>query len=554
MIAHNGTENPAISPPAFAAVPTCLTQLTQWVNWREEDRSGKRTKVPIYYAAHGRPVYASSTDPETWRRFDEVVAASPKIGLVFAKDGGLVGIDLDHCVVDGEIAPWAREILDHFPGAYVEFSPSGTGLHIICRGMLPKGGRRTAYEGGVIEIYNQSRYFTVTGNSLTPCEVIADCQDGVDLLLAQYMDTASRASRQASTNANGSGEHGRWWRAADITINPDADVPLRKFQLLKAADAHFEATWTRKRRMPKDSSNSGYDMAIADAAAACGWSAQDICDLLVSFRREHSEDLKAQNVQYYQRTIHGALERAALQTQEPPEAGSTPAEYLEWLRAQPLFDGLGIVQVVKLGREEGEYRLLLEGDTAIELGTAADTLNPLKVQAAIFDATGRAIALPKRAQWAQFATAIGLAADVIDTGSGRTASLNTWLAAWVRGYPCGNASATIDPNDPVQRAAGIQAATERMFAAFDVAPRKVRLTSVGFFWTSDEHRLVFSLTSFMVYLGQFARHTRYLMVPDCTQTLARLGFTRRRWKGVMAGKKEVRARLWESPKDFDPEA
>ena len=52
-------------------VPEELRQLPQWVCWRYEERGGKPTKVP--YQPKGR--LASSTDPETWSRFDDVVAA-----------------------------------------------------------------------------------------------------------------------------------------------------------------------------------------------------------------------------------------------------------------------------------------------------------------------------------------------------------------------------------------------------------------------------------------------------------------------------------------------
>ena len=41
-------------------------------------------------------------------------------------------IDLDHCVENGMIAPWAQTVIDHFSDAYVEISPSRMDNHIIC--------------------------------------------------------------------------------------------------------------------------------------------------------------------------------------------------------------------------------------------------------------------------------------------------------------------------------------------------------------------------------------------------------------------------------------
>ena len=79
---------------------------------------------------------------------------------------GYVGTDLDHCVdsVTGGIEDWAQEILDLLR-SYSEFSPSGTGIHVIVRGQLPGdgGGRKK----GPVEMYGTARYFTMTGNPVT---------------------------------------------------------------------------------------------------------------------------------------------------------------------------------------------------------------------------------------------------------------------------------------------------------------------------------------------------------------------------------------------------
>jgi putative DNA primase/helicase len=44
-----------------------------------------------------------------------------------------IALDLDDCIVDGEIAPWAQDILVECD-SYAEFSPSGTGIHILMKG------------------------------------------------------------------------------------------------------------------------------------------------------------------------------------------------------------------------------------------------------------------------------------------------------------------------------------------------------------------------------------------------------------------------------------
>jgi putative DNA primase/helicase len=91
--------------------PEELRTKDQFVTWREEDRGGDPTKVP-YSIRGGR---ASSTNPNTWAPFDDVIVYAEEngmdgIGFVFTEDDPYTGIDLDKCrnPETGEIEPWAR--------------------------------------------------------------------------------------------------------------------------------------------------------------------------------------------------------------------------------------------------------------------------------------------------------------------------------------------------------------------------------------------------------------------------------------------------------------
>ena len=147
------------------AIPRELTELPQWVAWRREEREGKTTKVP-YTPATGKR--ASTTNSATWTPFEKASAASEEdrwggIGFVFTGDDPYVGVDLDKCrnPDTGEIDPEAREAADAL-NSYTEISPSGTGLHVICRGSLPPGGRKR----GTLEMYSEGRFFCMTGEHL----------------------------------------------------------------------------------------------------------------------------------------------------------------------------------------------------------------------------------------------------------------------------------------------------------------------------------------------------------------------------------------------------
>ncbi|MFN7939112.1 MAG: primase C-terminal domain-containing protein [Bryobacteraceae bacterium] len=154
-------------------IPDSLVELDQWVLWRYE----RQTKVP--YAITGR--CASSTDPATWSSFEETVQAwncRPNrwsgIGFVFADSDPFVGIDLDDCLDEqGMPKPWAQGIVERFADTYCEISPSGNGLKIWCRGILPVNVGKVAVGDGGIEMYSHARFFTVTGRAFrgAPLEV-----------------------------------------------------------------------------------------------------------------------------------------------------------------------------------------------------------------------------------------------------------------------------------------------------------------------------------------------------------------------------------------------
>ena len=143
-------------------IPKELTERPQWVVWKLEERDGKPTKVP-YSPWTGE--HASATNLMTWSSFDGALVIYHSgdydgIGFVFSSGDPFVGVDLDDCrnPETGEIEEWAQACMERFPDAYVEASPSGTGVHIITRGRRREGKRK-----GRVEMYGQERFFTVTG-------------------------------------------------------------------------------------------------------------------------------------------------------------------------------------------------------------------------------------------------------------------------------------------------------------------------------------------------------------------------------------------------------
>ncbi|CAM4214652.1 hypothetical protein BAMA_02055 [Bacillus manliponensis] len=152
----------------FTNIPTELKNCSQWVLWRKEKRDGKPTKVP--YQVNNE--MAKANNRNTWSNFKTVVEKYKQggydgIGFVFSKQDDYIGIDLDKCVVDGDLSELAQEIMNIVP-SYTEYSPSGEGIHIIAKGKLPLRGPGTGKKNPNLglEIYRHGRYFTFTGNSV----------------------------------------------------------------------------------------------------------------------------------------------------------------------------------------------------------------------------------------------------------------------------------------------------------------------------------------------------------------------------------------------------
>lgn len=143
-------------------IPLEMRVFDQWVVWRYEDVDGKKpTKVP-YSANNGR--MASVTNPETWTSFDNAVHALTSgtwyngLGFVLTESDPYTFIDLDDPKGDQTILDRQIKIYGEFD-SYAERSPSGTGLHIICKGRVESGRKR-----GAIELYSNVRFMTMTGD------------------------------------------------------------------------------------------------------------------------------------------------------------------------------------------------------------------------------------------------------------------------------------------------------------------------------------------------------------------------------------------------------
>jgi len=172
----------------YNQIPNELRELRQWVCWRYESKDGgKPTKVPTTIGGYD----ASSTNPRDWYSFEDVREAAGQyegVGFVFSKEDPFCGIDLDDCLDDqGEVKDWARPIVDYLQSTYGEISPSGQGIKFICKAVNPMSrGRKVPVGDGAVEIYDNGRFFTITGNVFSGSEITRR-QAEIDWLASEYM-------------------------------------------------------------------------------------------------------------------------------------------------------------------------------------------------------------------------------------------------------------------------------------------------------------------------------------------------------------------------------
>lgn len=139
-------------------VPETMKKLNNWGLWKLEN--GK--KIPYSALYDGK---ASVTKPQQWANYSEAFNKLQYtddyngLGFLFTANCGLVFIDIDNCIDEsGEPSDFALSIIELFRNSYIEYSQSGKGLHIICKGVISAAYKKE------IEVYSHSRYMAFTGN------------------------------------------------------------------------------------------------------------------------------------------------------------------------------------------------------------------------------------------------------------------------------------------------------------------------------------------------------------------------------------------------------
>ncbi len=172
-------------------IPKELKQLPNWVCWRSVPDSQAHSgikKEPINPLTGG---FAKSNDASTWTDFDTAVTAAERysgVGFMFG-GSGYFGVDIDDReeelkqFLDGGEGGIFDEFINTLQ-SYTELSQSKRGVHIICKGKLPSGGRNSRLHR--LEMYDAGRFFIMTGNCCTQYAEIRECTESIKPLHAKY--------------------------------------------------------------------------------------------------------------------------------------------------------------------------------------------------------------------------------------------------------------------------------------------------------------------------------------------------------------------------------
>jgi primase-polymerase (primpol)-like protein len=166
-----------------------MNQYPQFILWRLSVRDGKQVKVPIDYRTAN---IGNAHDSGVWMPLDTAVdmatayGADYGVGFVFTPNDPFVFIDLDKCLLaDGQTwSPVATDMLSRFPGAYIEVSQSGRGLHVICSAsQIPEHGCKNIPLG--LEMYHEGRFVALTGYSASG-SALQDCTLALPATVGTY--------------------------------------------------------------------------------------------------------------------------------------------------------------------------------------------------------------------------------------------------------------------------------------------------------------------------------------------------------------------------------
>jgi hypothetical protein len=357
-----------VLPEALAA----LGLYRQFILWMLAERDGKQVKLPVDYRTAS---VGDAHNPYIWLDAQTAITTAAAfgdgygVGFVFTVNDPFFFVDLDKCLEADNVtwSPVAMDVLTRVPGAAVEVSQSGRGLHIIGTGAAPEHSCKNVPLG--LEFYTEGRFVALTGTNAIG-DAGADLTAYLPGLVTNYFPP-----KGTTRTAEWSNEPVAEWSGPE-----DDDELIAKALASGGASnafggkAGFRELWEGNvdvlaATYPDEEGNRAYDGSSADAALAqhlAFWTGNN-CDRMLSLmRRSGLVRDKWEREDYLVRTILRAVslqdsfytsgtqinaEGAAIAQQygAPKLRASSDAQrnYADGVRAQKLVDCMGDEETIK---------------------------------------------------------------------------------------------------------------------------------------------------------------------------------------------------------------
>lgn len=161
--------------------PTELRKRDRWVCYRKDNKAPVSPVNGMYYID-----ITKSENLTDYKTACLTRDTHEDLGLGFVLGDGIIGIDFDHCVVNGTVNAEVMDIIEEL-NSYTELSHSGTGIHVLLHGKLSSGGNRGKITEDInIEMYDCGRYFTMSDNTLQGYTNLRSNKEVVDRLQKKY--------------------------------------------------------------------------------------------------------------------------------------------------------------------------------------------------------------------------------------------------------------------------------------------------------------------------------------------------------------------------------
>lgn len=214
-------------------LPARLKAYDQWLVAHDTPWNDKSHKSPKY-------------PEEGWNdgdllSFEEAYSRAKQteniaLAFRFTEDGPFVGFDLDDVMLDDEFTDEALEIVSRLD-SYTEVSSSGTGLHVIAEGkhLEDYKHRCDLAKFGHLEVYDQSRYFVLTGDVHNGHTSVESRATAVREVQGDHLPTQQTISFTDQQTA----ENGREIDSGDTVVTPK-QVRRTICEYVKGADVDEE--------------------------------------------------------------------------------------------------------------------------------------------------------------------------------------------------------------------------------------------------------------------------------------------------------------------------